>query len=149
MHFTCVKLYTFPQSACFSRASVILTRNGWGLQAGRPLLMPLVERRSYCTAHCQSVVCTPLQKESTNKLTISTDILLHLQGAEHYDTRLLAARNVSAWTIYKTSTLQLRECTKKMQQAVMSHFLFLLANLPPFFFDTPPASTARPRPEEF
>ncbi len=64
--------------------------------------MPLVERRSYCTA--QSVVCTPLQKESTNKLTISTDILLHLQEAEHYDTRMLAARNVSAWTIYKTST---------------------------------------------
>ena len=145
MHFTCVKLYTFPQSACFSRASVILTKNGWGLQAGRPLLMPLVERRSYCTA--QSVVCTPLQKESTNKLTISTDILLHLQEAKHYDTRMLAAYNLS-WTIHKTSMIQLRECTRQMQQAVMSHFLFLLANLPPFFFDTPPASTARPRPEE-
>lgn len=100
-----------------------------------------------CTAH--SLVSTPLQKHSTNKLTTSTDFLLHLQEAKHYDTRMFAACVLSAWTIYKTSTLQLRKTSKQMQQAVMSHFLFLLANLPPFFFDTPPASTARPRPEVF
>ncbi len=83
-----------------------------------------------CTA--RSLVSTPLQKHSTNKLATSTDFLLHLQEAKLYDTRVLAACDLSAWTIYKTSTLQLRECTKRMQQAVRSQFLFLLANLPPF-----------------
>ena len=79
--------------------------------------MPLVKGQSYCTE--QSVVCTALQKHSTDKLATSTDFLLHLQEAKHYDTKMLAACK-SAWTIYKTSKLQLRECTKQMQQAVIS-----------------------------